>query len=320
MFKVLFINHNSNQCGIYQFGYNIGKVLLKNNNKKYCYFYSAVGNESEFDSVIANVSPDLVVVNFTPSKFSWLRSYLPKNKDIKFGSIVHEWTLEKHKSYFKNYFFDINFYANPTVKETKNNYPLPRLIPDPPTELFVDDGNLRVGCFGFGMIDRGWLQAIDLIQSQYDKAHLSFHMPYNTVVDPGGKSHANATAKQCLKKPLKPGITLSISHDFLDTIGIVNKLGQNTINLFLYQEKNKKGISSSTDFALASRRPFGISSSPMFDHFQDIKHLICVETNSVNDIINRGTAPLIPYYERWSDIGFLKDFERMLDCIFGDVS
>jgi len=310
--RVLLVNTNSKQCGIYQFGYNIGKVLTNFTSNTNEYFYEEPGNLEDFQLALNRTKADIVVINYVPGLMSYVHNHVPCPAKI-YINIIHEPGQFQHlKSSCNPYYFSHGFYANTTLKEEPGFFPLPRLIPPLNAVEYVNKDVPKIGAFGFGFLSRGWLQTIDRVQDEFDTADICFHMPFNSVVDLDGKTHALNTEKLCNEKTLKPGITLKITHDFLSTSQVVEWLGQNTVNLFLYQEKNKIGISSSVDFALSARRPIGISSSPMFDHLLDVKHLICLDSNKIQDIIDRGPSVLEPYLLKWKESEFFLKFENLI--------
>lgn len=311
--KILFLNHDRKECGIYQFGLNICKSILEVGLKNFEFLWSEVSNEKQLITLLDKIKPKIIVLNYTPVKHSWIYKSSIENNNLFFIDILHEYNI--YNNYKTNNIFKYHLVANPDITDLKlpdNFYSLPRLLPECPLDPYVKTPITKVGCIGFGSLDRGWLQVLDIVERDLDKAEINFHMPFNSVIDINGSFHANKTEKLCKSRVLKPGITLNIDHTFLNTEQLVKKISQNTINLALYQEKNKKGISSSIDIYLASRRPLGISSSPMYNHLKDIKDLICVDNNNINDIINRGVSILEPYQKKWSKSEFVNSFESTL--------
>ena len=309
--NILFINTFKEECGIHQYGLNIFKALtLHKENLEFNYTYATPKSLVEFRNLLSQGDYKAVIVNYVSIIFPWLNSFNKSEfPNTKFIDIIHEQTKQHHKTFFSNYFFDFSFFASPLAQVEAGLFKLPRLIPEITSNVFKEPTHITVGSFGFGIMDRGWLQTIDRVQEEFDQANIVFHMPFNTVVDPGGNYHAKHTAAACRTRPLKPGVTLSIEHGFLSTEDMVSWLSRNTINLFLYQEKTPKGISSTIDFALAANRPIGISSSPMFRHLVEVEPAINVEKNTLKSIIERGPSILDKYREDWNS----KTFTAYLD-------
>lgn len=313
--KVLFINTHARQCGIYLFGFNIGKALTSYQQGSNTYYYAEPKSLTEFETIKNTYDPDVIIVNYVREQFPWLSSYYPVDSRT-YINILHENTIDTLKSFFSKYYFKYTLQANPLPTAEENVFSLPRLLPDINTKPFIEKNPITIGSIGFGVLDRGWLQVIDKVQQEYDEANIKFQMPFNSVVDPKGEQFTLKTAAMCKSKILKPGISLSINHRFLEVEEAVNWLSENTINLALYQEQTKKGISSQIDFALAANRPLGISSSPMFDHLSDVRDLICVDSNSIESIVKLGTSVLDPYRKIWCKESFCRQVDAILNkCV-----
>jgi hypothetical protein len=315
MKKLLFINSITKECGIYQFGYSIFQALKRNLSNIFSVEYGESEDPITFRVLVETIKPDMVLFNYIELRHGWVYNELPKESVI-YIDILHEETT--YSSYRSNNIFKHHIISNPDISNLSlgpNFYSLPRLIPMFNSEPYNESSLPTVGCFSFGILDRGWLQVIDIVNRDLKKAVVKFHMPFNNVVDPGGRFHALHTAQRCIAKANSLGIDLNIDHTFLPTNDVIKVLGQNTINVFLYQEQNKKGISSAIDLALAAKRPFAINSSPMYNHLSDIEPLINVEKNTLSEIIDRGTPVLEPYYAKWNEYSFCNTVKQTLQEI-----
>ena len=313
--KILFLNSVDKECGIYQFGLNIAKVITSYNFKYITASYSELVDMGSLNQDINRIHPDIIILNYVHLKHHWLLS-CNINTPIIFIDIIHE--KPEYVNYRQNNVFKSHIIATPSIDGLgldSSFFSLPRLLPEFNTETYIEQSIPSIGCFSFGIIDRGWIQAIDIANRDFTKAVIKFHMPFNRIVDPDGKIHALKTAEICRNRYLKNGITLEIDHTFLPAEEVVRKLGQNTINIFLYHPKENKGVSSSIDFALAAKRPIAINSSPMYSHLSSIEPLINVEKNTLLDIIKRGTTILEPFYLKWNKDSFCQSFETTITNI-----
>jgi hypothetical protein len=77
-------------------------------------------------------------------------------------------------------------------------------------------------------------------------------------------------------------------------------------------DKPRSAVSSSLDHGLESKKPVALNRSKMFSHVWDIPEIF-LESNSLKDIIKRGTKPLDPVYNRWTHNVFLNAVESKLD-------
>lgn len=105
----------------------------------------------------------------------------------------------------------------------------------------------------------------------------------------------------------KPGIELMVSTDFFENEDLLFFLGSNTMNLFLYDRMEGRGISSTLDYALSVDVPFGISDSYMFRNIYDDS--ICVYKNRISDIMKTGNYTRL-FREMYSR-------ENIINCVVG---
>ena len=228
--------------------------------------------------------------------------------------LIHEFT-QAVADRTTNTVFDYSLYQDPdlivrnpyAIKTKQLVYPYVNTTPLPSIPT--------VGSFGFGTPGKGFERLVDLVQEEYDVAHIRFHIPYNDVVDVGGKLYGLPTAQRCRERLYKSGVTLTITHEFLTEPQLLNFLAGNTINAFLYDTDMKVGISGPGLHALAVHRPIAITKCGMFRHLLNTEPSICVEDLSLNEIIANGTAPLERFYTEWSEGEFVKDYEGILERV-----
>jgi hypothetical protein len=153
------------------------------------------------------------------------------------------------------------------------------------------------------------------VQEEFDEAVIRLHLPFNDIVDPDGSYNVLATAEACKSMVHKPGIHLEIDHEFWDQGRLFEFLASNTLNTFFYDTHKRFGISSAVEHALAVQRPLAINMCGMFRHMHGIKEKICIEHTTLRSIIDRGIAPLVPYYSQWDEAHFIMDYERILETV-----
>jgi hypothetical protein len=228
-------------------------------------------------------------------------------------AIIHEFSQEKADETTSE-MFDYSLFQDPNIIE-KNSCVIKTLqLVYPYVNTTQEPLVPTVGSFGFGFPDKGFEFLVYKVQEEFDEAIINLHIPFNDVVDKDGKN-ALKTAKNCRAIVKKPGIILTITHDFLIEKELLDFLAGNTINCFFTDVRKKLGISSAIQHALAVRRPIAITKCPMFRHILDAKPSICIEDSNLKEIIANGTAPLEPFYEKFSEKAFVKDYERILDKV-----
>ena len=209
---------------------------------------------------------------------------------------------------------DYILHQNPNIKKKQNVFPLLRPVPEytpkkkHPTEIIP-----RIGSFGLGFKTKGFERIVHLVNSQFDKADIVFNI-FNAHYGDSQSVECDEVIKTCKSIPLKSGITLSITNDFLSDSALLDFLAKNDINLFLYDYSGGGGISSVIDFALASESPLGIGSSDMFSHIYSDD--ICVDKTSIGDIINKGNSHILKFKEQFSNTKLNNQFEEIVNTIY----
>lgn len=310
--RLLIVSHRENQCGIYQYGVNIYEALKK--SSKYLFDYIECSSKEDLSKAIAKTNPDVIIYNYYPATMPWLTSIVTRQYSIPQLGIMHEVTQEKADKATRE-LFDCHLCPDPTLIE---NNPIiiktKRLMP-PYTNTKRLPDIITIGSFGFGFHDKGFERIIETVQSEFDQARIILHLPFNDIVDKKG-GHALGTAERCKRLVTKPGIELTISHDFISKQKLLDFLASNTLNAFFYETQKYHGISSTIEHALAVQRPMAINKCGMFRHVLSATPSICIEDSSLREIINNDILPLVPFYNEWSEAAFIKDYEYIFDRLF----
>ena len=332
--NILFVTHKRKRCGVYEFGNNVFNAIASSSIYK---FYKIECDDiDELKEGIAACKPKAIIFNYHPSVMPWLCSKVSKGvyknniaeiDVIKLG-IIHEVTqhiADTATGYTNkiilgasqkklNSLFDYYIAPDPTLL-LKNSivYKTGRLIIEytrPVQEL----NELVFGSFGFATPKKGFEKVVEKVQEEFDNATIKLNIPPADFGDEKGEN-AKLIAKNCRALVKKPGIKLEISHDFLSHNQLLDFLSSNTLNVFMYEDKNGRGISSATDSALAVKRPIAISRCLMFRHILEIEPSVCVEDNSLRIILSNGFAPLEKVVREWSKEVLTWEYERILNRI-----
>ncbi|KAF0126449.1 MAG: hypothetical protein FD154_1100 [Elusimicrobia bacterium] len=329
--NVLFFSHRSSKCGVYEFGKNVFEVLKRSN--KFKFQWTEVSSLEEVQAAISRESPAVAIYNYYPSVMPWLttklapRLYRNNISDmpvLQIG-IIHEVTQAVADSAiaYRNLFvaggerrlassiFDYYIAPDPTLRllnplvyktgrlipRYRNNFPVPEI--------------LTVGSYGFGMPNKGFERIVNVVQQASDNALIRFHIPPADYGDRDGVS-ARRIADKCREINFKPGIRLTVTHDYMSNEAVLDFLAQNTVNVFLYEDCGGRGISSALDNALAVQRPVAISDASMFRHLMNVEPSVRISQNALTTIVKNGFAPLSKYYEAWGPDNLLWEYERIL--------
>lgn len=310
--KVLFVNHRQRECGVEQFGSRYYRNLAE--TKKFETFYVDVDEYDEYASWYNEIKPAAIVWNmYSGATMPWCsREVIDEHRaECKQIGIYHELDISD-----KN--FDLILHQNPFPTDDFPNWALPRSLPlYTPTPFNYEDEPPRFGSFGFGLGGKGFARLVKMVQDEYDHACIHLHIPFAAFGDADGTS-ARAHAYQARNVVYKPGIQLTIDHQFWPEEQLLEWLAGNTCNAFLYDPHEGRGISGTTDYALAVRRPLAITHSHQFRHVWSVDDSFCVDGDhpkSLHDIIAAGTEPTDKFRSLWSREAFVASFEAALESI-----
>ena len=272
-------------------------------------------------SAISQHHPAAIIYNYYPSTLPWLRekivhkTYKPLNKDILVPQIgiMHEVTQEK-ADLADTELFDYHIAPDPTLL-LKNPivYKTGRLIPQYQNRFPIPDIPV-IGSFGFATANKGFEDVVRAVDTEFDKAMIRFNIPSADFGDKDG-NNAKRILEACRQLITKPGITLDVSHEFLSKPQVLDFLAQNTLNVFLYQDKRGRGISSTTDYALAVNRPVAISDSIMFRHLHHVKPSIIYPKSSLKEILSHGTNAVSTLLQEWDGRNLVWEYDRIIDSV-----
>jgi hypothetical protein len=164
-----------------------------------------------------------------------------------------------------------------------------------------------IGSFGFGFYNKNFYKIAELVKNQFEHAKIKVNIPFAYFGDQDG-SLARQEVKKMQDVLIDSNIQLEVNHDYLDEESMIEFLSKNDINLFLFDEMKGRGLSSSIDYALASKRPIGISRCDMFRHLTDVSSSIFVDENTIQELIDKGTEVLNPIYNQNTN-------QKLIDCI-----
>jgi hypothetical protein len=286
---VLFLNHNVINCGVYQYGKRLYNIIKNDNSIEY--IYKEVSNIIDYmNSISEQEELQFIIYNYHISTMPWLNS---KNiqKRVKNIGIPHE---------SPGNIFDIICDIDPNGIKTSRNFPLPRPIfenidyknimeglSESDNKKFIKDytnNDIRIfGSFGFGFINKGFDKIVNYVNEQYDAAIIKLIIP-TAHFDPNPNTVLQITSI-CKNIKLKEGIKLIISNNFFSEEELLLFLHSNTMNIFLYDKMQGRGISSTIDYALSVNKPLGISDSYMFRHIYS-DNISLYKTSIENCLIN----------------------------------
>ena len=312
--SILFFNHTKKQCGVYQYGIRLFDILKKTEDINYIYI--EVDNFEEYKTAILNHSPNIrsIIYNYHCATIPWLNESTIQRK-VKNIGIPHE---------SPDHLFDIVCNIDPTIPESINRFSLPRPIYENIDEMlqnytpstqsikefieYSEDGIPIFGSFGFGFDNKGFDKIVKLVNEQYDHAIIKFVIPCS-YFDPNSNNTPIIMEQKCIEQNIKPTIKLMITHEFFTTEDILKFLQSNTMNIFLYDIMEWRGISSTIDYAISVKKPLGISGSAMFKNIYSDE--ICLYKNSISDCLNNSVNYYSKFLTEYSHNNMILKFKKI---------
>lgn len=308
---VLFLNHKKQECGVYQYGKRVYDILKK--CKQISYEYREIDIEKEYRDLTQTILYKAIIYNFHTSTMHWLNANSIDHVQQNIG-ILHE---------CDPLFFEKKIVVDPNTPETYPYFTIPRpLIMDVPTnyqsvstkmlETFIsfngDDETPIFGSFGFGFINKGFVNIVKMINEQYEKAIIKFIIPCAHFG--GDLTTINNICKECYQHNTNPNIVLMIHTDFVSEHDLLVFLQSNTMNIFLYDNLHGRGISSTIDYALSVRKPLGISDSFMFRHIYSDD--ICLYKHSIQTCMENSLAYCEKFLSLYSHQNMINKFHHII--------
>jgi hypothetical protein len=308
MNSVLIVNHNIQNCGVYQYGKRVADICIK--SKLFDFYYLEATSSDELFSTINEKNPSVIIYNYLPSTMPWISNSIfdrIRNLGIKQGNIIHN-------SEFSG--FDFYLHQNPYYQNNNNNFALLRpLFEYTPKEIKKKTDIIQIGTFGFS----GQHKFVHEICRAVDEEFLDEEVQLNLHITKGfyaSNDIFEEIKSECLSIIKGSNIRLNFTNNFLTNEGMLDFLFNNDLNIFFYENYSfYNGISSTIDYGLSVQTPIAICKSNMFSHIMDTNPSICVEDSNLIDIINNGFEPLQEKYNSWSHEKFILNIENIIEKI-----
>lgn len=331
---ILFVNHKTSRCGVYEFGKNVFRCIK--GSKRYKFVYVEVDSFQELMKEIVKYLPKAVIYNYMLTTMPW--AYKETETEgvyfnrffnipcVQIGIIhaVEQFVADEatgRKKYVRtgdyNKLFDYYIAPDPTLLLKnplvyKTGRPLIKYrnrfeLPEVPS----------FGTIGLAKTNVSYISFIQKVQDEYDKAVIRINSPKGTFAD--NCFHKIKTELEGII--YKEGIKLELTRNYFTTRELLNFLAQNTANFFVYangvrKKREARGISSSLDNALSVKRPVILSNDTMYKHVLSEVPYVDIEKNSIHEIVERGFAELEFLYNAWQPECMQWEYERIIEDIF----
>lgn len=290
MLKGLLISHKGSHCGVYQFGRGLFDTLGKGGGISWTYAECASLDEAK--QAVAQHRPDAILFNHHPMTMPWATRVPLKDLGARIFGLLHQ-VDQQGADKVETDPFEYLICLDPTlVPRNPRILRAPRFVSEPAPALPPAPETFTIGSFGFATPAKGFDRLCALVDAQFDRAIIRLNLPLHDDPKVIPQSMVDGVIASCRAAIKKPGVELVVTHDFFDNAGILKFLASNTMNAFTYHDAPAHGVSSCSDFALASGRPFALSRSSMFRNFFHVNPSIFVEDRSLADIAAAGTHNL----------------------------
>lgn len=314
--KVLFFNHKKQNCGVYQYGKRLYDAISKTTEIQY--IYKEIDDYKEYAIIIEQYRDiDYIFYNYCCSPMGWLKTGNIQRR-VPNIAVTHEG--------FDANIFDIICDNDPTVVDSHNYFGLPRPIYenidiiisqntqqseiiDSFINAYTDTDIPIFGSFGFGFENKGFHKIITMVNEQYNEAVIKLVI---APADYGPNIDEVINMKYRIESiNKKSGIKLMISNEFFSNENILKFLKSNTMNIFLYDKMlNRKGISSTIDYAISVKKPLGISDSYMFHNIYSDK--ICLYKTSIRDCLAVSVDYCATFVEKYSHKNMISKLQKII--------
>lgn len=288
--KILLVNSTTEHCGVNDFGFRVYRCLKP--SSLFEISHGKYDNERNLFESLVRLEPTHVMINKHVSTMNFISDdTLAKIKEMGIRTILmpHDEIVQ-----YQDKLLDHIAWLDPTLENIRpNEFRLQRPIIRLPDEI-SGPSKLTVGYSGWLFRHKRVELLIDIFRD-FDCEFNIHYVPYENYRDYGYEDYIMSRFNNCGKKA-------TFNNEFLTEEGLTQFYSQNSINVFPYEDRHviNRGLSSATDYALASRRPFLISNSNMFRHFSDIVGRISIYQFNLADILENHNEFLSPYLAKWS--------------------
>ena len=289
-------------------------------SKKYNVLAFTALSSEEVINLYEKYQPKIIFYHYGERTTLWMKDKTWKKKiNCKHVVLDTDSTQRSVNNFSPEKFHDFDFYisVDPTLdtEHMTNVFKLNFLRPDVFAPEYVDTGITKIGFHGGAYPNKGIFELPGYIQEHYDEAEIHFHCPMGFVNSGNSDEELMKNINIAKSKIYKPGIKFFLTTDIISDQELINRLSQNTVNCYFYTPDPYGQSGSSINAALSARRPIAIRKTKPTLSYWNLNPSICIEENSIKDIIKNGFDPLEPIYQKFSYSNVCKEFESIVSRI-----
>lgn len=266
MTSVLYVNHGlAKACGVQDFGRRHANALR---GGTFDLDYVEIDSVEAYAEAHARHAPDVVLFNFMPAVLGWAEDPRVRELPGVRVAVQHLYSARTLTDIADRYAhrgsFEYVVVLDPTVVTGDRRVrPMHRAIPHHRPARRDPFGPVRIGTFGFAAPHKRLDLLARLVNAAFDEAELCVHAPVGHFLG----DYTPAVRASVEAELTKPGVVLRWASDFVSETEVVDRLGQNDVNAFLYElNQDEPGVSSSLDYAVAAERPLLLSDCALFSY------------------------------------------------------
>ena len=310
--KILLVNHEKSQCGVYEIGKRIYEIFDKS-ILDVKYFELPVQNNKTYIDLIELNQPDVILYNYFYITMPYInKDLLSKFPRCKHIGIIHD-PLSPNDIDFYNKTFDawiIHDDTNPinSRKKFTTVRPIRRFQRNNNSESDI----LNIGSHGFNVSPwKMFDKMIDIIVDEFDTVNINMNITKATF---GGKDD-DGLFDLWREKTLKKNIHLNITNTYFESEeDVINFLSKNDLNMYFYNPPSPYiGVGGSADLAISSQSSLVVNSSYMYRHIH--QHLGYFEEQNNLKYFLKNKNKVKNIYDTWSPQKMSEDYKKMIENI-----
>jgi len=307
--KIYFINSKKEQCGVYQYGKRVWNAIQ---HSKLDITYYEIETLEEFYKLDLN-NVDILFFNWIEGlqsgPFSWYVHEVAL--DIKENYSHIKTATIQHTSEFLTASFDYYINQNPT----KNGLTRP-LYEFDINKPKVQNDIPHIGSFGFSGEYKGFDSLVETINNQFDEAQINIHVTrahYGGADGVGQQDDIN----RMRAIPLKPGIKLNITTEFITNDEVLEFCHNNDLMAFAYSYG--RDVSSVPDYVISTGTPLAVTSIDMFNPVYHPEIDMWLHTLPEILEFNKTTNYVGKLREEWSLENLRSIFEDFVTMVYNTI-
>ena len=308
--KILYINHEKSQCGIYEIGKRI-HGLFDTSLLDAVYAETPVGGIVTYRDLVEEHKPDLIIYNYFTVTLPYVsRQLFNEYPNIKHVGIIHDPLYPEDIEFYNNTFDAwIIHDDNTNIIKSTNKFSTVRPILRF-TKPERNNNVLSIGSHGFDVSPwKMFGESIDIIHENFDEVIINLNITNATF---GNNNH---DCRDWVNKITKKGVSLNITNTYFDTeIEVVDFLSKNDMNMYFYSPPHPfVGVGGSADLAISAQSSLCVNNTYMYEHIH--KHLGYFEkSNNLSDFL-RNEEEVKKLYDLWSPTRMTTDYLKMINSL-----